>query len=69
VQQGRPSFVSAAGVRGTIAASAGPWRASGDWWDVAYSRDEWDIALASGGVFRLFLDRLRSCWFVEGQLD
>ena len=69
VQRGRPSFVSAAGVRGTIAACAGPWRASGDWWDVAYSRDEWDVALASGGVFRLFLDRLRGSWFLEGELD
>ncbi len=64
-----PAFVAAPGVRGAVSACAGPWRASGDWWDVAWSRDEWDVALAAGGVFRLFLDRLRGCWYVEGELD
>ena len=48
---------------------AGPWRASGDWWDVAWSREEWDVALAGGGVYRIFRDRLREAWFVEGELD
>jgi protein ImuB len=66
---GRPAFVSAAGVRGAVAGCAGPWRASGDWWDVAWSRDEWDVALGTGGVYRLFFDRLREAWFVEGLLD
>ncbi|HEX9092461.1 MAG TPA: hypothetical protein VF902_00620, partial [Coriobacteriia bacterium] len=66
---GRPAFVSAPGVRGAVAGAAGPWRASGDWWDVAWSRDEWDVALAGGGVYRLFLDRLRESWYVEGELD
>jgi protein ImuB len=69
VKGGAPVFVSAPGVRGAVAASAGPWRASGDWWDVAWSREEWDVALAGIGVFRLFLDRLREEWFVEGELD
>ena len=66
---GRPAFVGAPGVRGAVAACAGPWRASGDWWDVAWSREEWDVALASGGAYRIFLDRLREAWFVEGELD
>jgi len=69
LQAGRPTFVSAAGVRGAVVAAAGPWRASGDWWDVAWSREEWDVALAGGGVYRLFVDRLREAWFVEGELD
>ena len=75
LKNGAPAFVSASGVRGAVAASAGPWRASGDWWDVAWSREEWDVALAhsgrglAGGVFRLFRDRLREEWFVEGELD
>ena len=46
-----------------------PWRASGDWWDVAWSREEWDVALAAGGLYRIFRDRLRDEWFVEGELD
>jgi hypothetical protein len=47
---------------------AGPWRVSGDWWDVAWSREEWDVALGEG-VYRIFRDRLREAWFVEGELD
>ena len=78
VRGGAPVFVAAAGIRGAVAAHAGPWRASGDWWDVAWSREEWDVALAAsgpcasgpvGGVYRIFRDRLRESWFVEGELD
>jgi protein ImuB len=69
LEGGAPAFVGASGVRGRVVAWAGPWRGSGDWWDVAWSREEWDVALAGGGVFRLFFDRLREAWFVEGELD
>jgi protein ImuB len=77
VRDGSPAFVAAAGIRGAVAAHAGPWRASRDWWDVAWSREEWDVALAtsgpgaigSGGIYRIFRDRLRESWFVEGELD
>jgi protein ImuB len=68
VREGVPAFVSATGVRGAVLDRAGPWRASGDWWDVAYSREEWDIALATG-VYRIFRDLVREVWFVEGELD
>jgi protein ImuB len=68
IRDGAPSFVAASGVRGAVLDHAGPWRASGDWWDVAWSREEWDVALASG-VFRIFRDALREAWFVEGELD
>jgi protein ImuB len=63
-----PVFVAAPGVRGAVVDRAGPWRASGDWWDVAWSREEWDVALATG-VYRIFRDALREAWFVEGELD
>jgi protein ImuB len=69
LRDGRPAFVSAPGVRGAVAACAGPWRASGDWWDVAWSREEWDVSLATGGIYRVFRDRLRESWFVDGELD
>jgi protein ImuB len=69
VRAGAPAFVSAGAVRGEIVDRAGPWRASGDWWDVAWSREEWDVALAAGGLYRIFHDRLREEWFVEGELD
>jgi len=66
---GAPSFVGAPGVRGAVTAAAGPWRVSGDWWDSAFSREEWDVSLAGGAALRVFLDRLRGEWFVEGELD
>ena len=66
---GTPAHVSASGVRGAVADRAGPWRASGDWWDVAWSREEWDVSLGPAGLFRLYRDRLRDEWFVEGELD
>ncbi len=69
LQSGAPAFVSASGVRGPVVERAGPWRASGDWWDVAWSREEWDVRLAGGGLYRVFRDGLRDAWFVEGELD
>jgi protein ImuB len=69
LRAGEPAFVSAPGARGAVSERAGPWRASGDWWDVAWSREEWDVALQDGGVYRIYHDRLREAWFVEGELD
>jgi protein ImuB len=66
---GEPAFVSAAGIRGAVVDRAGPWRASGDWWDVAWSREEWDVSLGPAGVYRIFRDRMRDAWFVEGEMD
>jgi protein ImuB len=66
---GAPTLVSAGEVRGEVVDRAGPWRASGDWWDVAWSREEWDVSLSGGGLYRIFHDRLRDGWFVEGELD
>jgi protein ImuB len=66
---GEPAFVAAAGIRGAVVDRAGPWRASGDWWDVAWSREEWDVSLGPAGLFRIFRDRMRDAWFVEGEMD
>jgi len=73
---------------GSVAASAGPWRTSGDWWRIkgegscperaprqgsgraeGWNRDEWDVALSDGGVYRIFRDRSRDRWFVDGVVD
>jgi protein ImuB len=65
-----PVFVAASGLRATVTDRAGPWRASGDWWDAAWSREEWDVELSGGaGVYRIFRDGIRGLWFVEGELD
>ena len=65
---GQPSFVTAEGVRGKVLEYAGPWRTSGDWWTrEPWSRDEWDIALSDGALYRLYCDP--QGWFVEGWYD
>jgi protein ImuB len=60
-------------VQGEVLWKAGPWRASGDWWErEAWSRDEWDLALRNGeavSFYRLVHDLLGGGWFVEGTYD
>ncbi len=63
-----PTFVAADRIRGSVLESAGPWRMSGDWWTAdPWSRDEWDIALSDGGLYRLYC--CPRGWFVEGSYD
>jgi hypothetical protein len=74
VEEGQPLSVqvSRPGVAGgAIAAAAGPWRTSGEWWvaETVWDHDEWDVALAGGVVCRLFRDRLKDRWFIEGVYD
>jgi protein ImuB len=55
---------------GRVEACAGPWRTSGEWWlSGCWDRDEWDVALDHGAIYRLFRDRRRDCWFVEAVVD
>jgi protein ImuB len=63
----RPQRLSAPGIQGKVLHSAGPWRTSGDWWTTtAWNRDEWDIALSNGALYRIYRD---SQWFIEGSYD
>ncbi len=65
---GQPRFVSAAGIRGRVQERAGPWRTSGDWWTFdPWSRDEWDLALTDGALYRIYCEPRG--WFVEGSYD
>jgi hypothetical protein len=34
-----------------------------------WNRDEWDIALASGAICRIFQDRSTGRWFLDGVYD
>ena len=74
VQVDRQGFTS-----GGVAQSAGPWRTSGDWWEPpgtqgtsgtsAWDRDEWDVAMNDGTVYRLAVERGVGQWFLEGVID
>ncbi len=56
--------------QGKILQIAGPWRSSGDWWRPdSWNRDEYDLALSDGALYRIFLDRAPKKWFVEGIYD
>jgi protein ImuB len=55
---------------GSVVKAAGPWRTSGEWWkSTHWDRDEWDVALSDGGMYRIFLDRAAGSWFVEAIVD
>jgi protein ImuB len=57
---------------GRIRIAAGPWRTSGRWWArdrTRWDRDEWDVALADGRLYRLAHDRHTGLWEIDGILD
>jgi protein ImuB len=55
------------GIHGKVLNAAGPWRSSGDWWSTSvWNRDEWDIALSNGSLYRIYSD---PHWFIEGSYD
>jgi protein ImuB len=56
--------------QGKILQIAGPWRSSGDWLRPdSWNRDEYDLALSDGALYRIYLDRVPKKWFVEGVYD
>ena len=70
LSEGAPIRVEAAGIAGPVLASAGPWRTAGEWWtDTAWIREEWDVALSDGAVYRLALDRAAWAWTVDAVYD
>lgn len=57
-----------------IVSCAGPWKSSGDWWmeptgEDRWSREEWDIEMTDGSVYRIFWDNRTRGWFLEGVYD
>jgi protein ImuB len=70
VHQERPARIFALGLYGNVLEAAGPWRTSGDWWTPdPWDRDDWDISLNNGGLYRIYLKRPAHAWFVEGVYD
>lgn len=69
-----PHFVRLWNKHRRVIAASGPWCSSGHWWNKAltWAREEWDVALktqAGIGLYRIYLDRTRGQWFVEGMFD
>ena len=63
---------------GIVQACAGPWRTSGDWWRTGvasdwplppWDHDEWDVALADGGLYRIYRDRADDRWYLDAVID
>jgi protein ImuB len=55
-----------------VTTAAGPWRTSGHWWTSdaqTWDRDEWDVALETGVIYRLARNRQTDAWELEGEVD
>jgi protein ImuB len=71
LRDGMPKRLDAErGIYGNVVQAAGPWRTSGDWWrEDKWDRDEWDVGLNNGAVYRIYLERPGERWLVEGAYD
>jgi protein ImuB len=70
VVQLAPKNVIANGVRGHVLRYAGPWKTAGEWWTAtAWSREEWDVALDDGALYRIYQESTSHEWFVHGVYD
>jgi protein ImuB len=73
----RPEFIRLAdgdgttvGCHGRVVTFAGPWRVGGEWWRRdAFHRDYYDAQLTDGVVYRVYFDRRRAQWFMDGIYD
>ncbi len=66
----RPAWLTAQGIRGSVVTATGPWRISGDWWaPTIWNREEWDVGLNDGALYRIYLQPALARWFVDGVYD
>lgn len=65
-----PKHIAAVGVRGNVVEWAGPWKTSGEWWThTSWTREEWDVALDDGALYRIYEEPSEHEWFVGGIYD
>jgi len=64
-----PAYFWTSSAHGPVREHAGPWYSSGTWWEIQHlwEREEWDVELESGGVYRLV--RTPAGWCLEGEYD
>ena len=69
-ERGVPATVRWNDVAYRVTGCAGPWRSSGEWWDVqGWARDEWDVALADGTLCRVAHDLRTGAWHLDAVYD
>jgi protein ImuB len=65
-----PKSVVAQAVKGKVIESAGPWKTSGEWWmSTSWVREEWDVALDDGALYRIYRESQDREWYVHGIYD
>lgn len=65
-----PKHVAATGVKGNVLRRAGPWKTSGEWWtSTAWTREEWDVALDDGALYRIYCEIPAREWYVHAVYD
>jgi len=83
LSRGQPEFVRGEQIGARVVSIAGPWRRQGEWWRTAadgatldnpcqtggFARDYYEMALADGGIYRLFHDLVNARWFLDGVYD
>ena len=84
MSRGAPEFVRGPNLGARVVSIAGPWRRDGEWWSAVeesvspqltmktagnFRRDYYELALADGGVYRVYRDVNSSHWFVDGIYD
>ncbi|HJT80113.1 MAG TPA: hypothetical protein VJ719_02855 [Chthoniobacterales bacterium] len=68
LKAGQPKDLQAKELSGTVAETAGPYLASGDWWDTKrWTRVEWDAGLPNGVVCRFHWNGQH--WELDGIYD
>ncbi len=63
----RPRYIVSEQAHGAVVDALGPYRISGDWWEAAWSAEEWDVQMEDGGLYRI--SRHGEAWTVEGCYD
>jgi protein ImuB len=57
-------------IEGRVLTVAGPWRTSGDWWTTTpWAREDWDLSLSDGALYRLYREYFTGGWFLDGEYD